>query len=407
MNRPALARLLCFAVTVNGGSALLAQAPSSSLERARQGAGFSLPPPAAPASPPHSPMPAPPVAAPQVRPVPPPVVPAGAKPPIAQTQPPVKLQAQASMPSAGTIRANSLAIPQWLKEMLDKMARENAAAAQARNRLFETGAGTVASVGAASAAEKTARRLGTDTLGAAKLLEPGIVMVNRRTKEFLVTPGGYLTIDGRGFGDTLGQVNVIGRFPGGKAALQVVDWRDTQIYALLPVGLRGAPDQVATLQVVTRQARTYRRDRANFVAAREVITFTNGIDRLVQAKAKNMDSDGSVSYRATGVNCPDLETVEDFRFTLPAGWMPSVIGLEPGRSDTGDGDADGKPGRREFFGQYAIGNWDGGNRFQISSGVWRSRNLAAARSARFAGDTCVRSYRLSVAVMGPAGLSPF
>ena len=58
------------------------------------------------------------------------------------------------MPSAGTIRANSLAIPQWLKEMLDKMARENAAAAQARNRLSDTGAGTVASVGAASAAER-------------------------------------------------------------------------------------------------------------------------------------------------------------------------------------------------------------------------------------------------------------
>lgn len=405
MNRPALARLLCFAVTVTGGSALLAQAPSSSLERARQGGGFSLPPPAAPASPPHSPMPAPPVAAPQVRPVPPPVVPAGAKPPIAQPQPTARLPAKST---GRSLRAVSQLPNGWLKDYLDKLQQANTEAARAR-AMTDAGTGTVASVGAASAAEKTARRLGTDTLSAAKLLEPGIALVNRRSKDFLVTPGGYLTIDGRGFGDTMGQVNVIGRFPGGKAALQVVDWRDTQIYALLPMGLRGAPDQVATLQVVTRQARTYRTDRANFVAAREVITFTNGIDRLVGAQKNNLETDGTVSYLVRGRHCNPGG--DEFTFTLPTGWMPSAIGLEPGRSDAGDGDMDGKPGRRDFFGEYRIHArnraWNGDGTFVIDFGVWRSRNLALSRSGEFAGDTCLSTYRLSIAVMGPAGLSPF
>src|SRR5262249_16901405 len=80
---------------------------------------------------------------------------------------------------------------------------------------------------------------------------PGIWFVNNRDKNFVLTPGGYVTISGKGFGETLGQVNGFGGTDGHRLAYQVVDWHDDQIYAVLPTGVRGMADQGAKLQVVT------------------------------------------------------------------------------------------------------------------------------------------------------------
>src|SRR5262249_2679639 len=69
--------------------------------------------------------------------------------------------------------------------------------------------------------------------------DPGIWFVNNHEKNFVLTPGGYITISGKGFGNSIGQVNAFGATDGHKLAYQVVDWHDDQIYAVLPVGVRG------------------------------------------------------------------------------------------------------------------------------------------------------------------------
>ncbi len=318
---------------------------------------------------------------------------------VAATAPPASMGKKENMPSPR--RAEIIA------QHLKPREQENALAEQSRSvahaQMKPTGAsGLPARVGIES--HSTWR----------KADEPGILMVNRKTRDFLVTPGGYLTIVGNAFGEKIGQVNLIGRFPGGKAALQVAGWRDDEIYALLPEGLRGAPDHAAVLQVITRDAKAYRKDAARFVAAREEITLTVGIDRVLEFKSigevwpTQMSADGKVSrlVRWQLQDCSRRTGTDRVKFRLPAGWQASAIGIEHGRTDTGDRDQEGKPGSRAFFPRYAIVNWDPDDTVHIDWGIWRSRNTALGGSS-FLGDSCYSDYRLSVAVVGPAGVSPF
>ncbi len=238
---------------------------------------------------------------------------------------------------------------------------------------------------------------------------PGILTVNRKARDFLVTPGGYLTIVGNDFGDTLGEVNVIGRFPAGKVPLQVVNWRSGEIYALLPEGLRGVADQSATLQVITRAGKTYRIDGARFVAAREEILLTN-VERVLDFQSAShwpagIGPAGHVS-RAEGGAKMECKAVgaDTFGFkSLAPGWEIVAIGMQHGRTDSGNGDGRGNPGGRTYSQGYALGPW--ADRMTVNWGVWRSHLSPNLSLGGY--DHCESSYLLSVYAIGPAGLLPF
>jgi hypothetical protein len=237
-------------------------------------------------------------------------------------------------------------------------------------------------------------------------------MVNGKTTGFVVTPGAYLTVAGVDLGDTMGQVNLIGNFPGGAAALRVVEWKAGSVYALLPGGLRGAPDQTVTLQLVTAAQKTYRKDGGNFVATREDTTATTNIPRFLKFQSSpgwggGMDESGKV-YRGSsgdgGINCPSPGS--DTVTLLDPGKGFVVTGLNGGwgRMDSGDGADGGGDGSRTYTPGYGFGDWNG-NSIAIRWGVWRSHTSPTLQVAAF--DQCLSSYTISVTLSGPAGVSPF
>lgn len=67
-----------------------------------------------------------------------------------------------------------------------------------------------------------------------------------------LSPGDALIIGGCGFGPGQGQAYLVGNFPGGKTKLVIESWTHKGIGAHVSDSLSGAPDQVATLRVVTK-----------------------------------------------------------------------------------------------------------------------------------------------------------
>jgi hypothetical protein len=242
----------------------------------------------------------------------------------------------------------------------------------------------------------------------------GIWSVNGKSLGFLVSPGATLGIEGWAFGDTVGQVNVLGQFPSGAAGLRIVDWHDGVVSALLPAGMRGVPDHDVTIQLITREGKIYLLRGGKFVASREDVTLTQGISRVVTLRAEPrwtaaLDDTGSVDraiYYGLG-NLPclppgrDLLTVRD----PGRGFVVTGISAHWGRTDTGDGDGNGNPGNHMFAPGYAFGDWNG-DTIEVKWGVWRSHTSPSIWLAD--PDVWCRSdYQIAVTLSGPAGVSPF
>ncbi len=241
---------------------------------------------------------------------------------------------------------------------------------------------------------------------------PGIATVNGKSSGFRVTPGAYLTINGDAFGDTMGQANLIGNFPGGAAALRVVDWKAESVYALLPAGLTGVVDQNVSLQLVTSAGKTYRHDGGSFVATRAPQTETTNIPRFLKFTSGptwnwTMDASGAVNRVATGehINCAAVGADTLTLVDLPKGFVVTEVDANwTGRTDSGDGDMNGDGGSRTYAPGYGFGDWTG-NSVPVRWGVWR--NHTSPYGAISGGDMCLSTYQISLIVVGPAGVSPF
>lgn len=290
-----------------------------------------------------------------------------------------------------------------VKLVMDSAVHENSLAASSRTRPTEAarppaGAGAIAQ---SHLQPNRASLVPTDGIGA----------VNGKSHGFIVSPGGYLAIAGHGFGDSVGQANVIGQFPGGAALLRVVDWRADEVYALLPPGLRGVVDQAVAIQLITREGKTYRIDRGQFVATRENVTVIAQIPRLVRFQSSPnwsiaLADDGSVT-RAAGaesMNCASPGT--DVLTTVDPGRGFVVTGLTArwGRTDSGNGDNNGDDGSRTFSPGYGFGAWQGDS-ISVSWGVWRSHTSPYILLSGY--DVCESDYQIAVVLTGPAGVAPF
>lgn len=276
-----------------------------------------------------------------------------------------------------------------------------------------------ATLAAEDSAAKAARRPGPVAKGPGVLAAisqknfEGILQVNRRERGWHVTPGGFLTVDGQGFGNTIGEVKIFGQFPGGPLALNPVDWRSDQIYAQLPLGVRGVLDQDVQLQVVTAARKTHRLDGGRFIATRgPEFVVTTGIRRLVKQRSGSvwnaaMGDTGRVDRLQGGhdIDCP--KPSRDYLETLDPGRGFVVTGLDAhfGRTDSGDGDQRGDAGSRTFFPGYSFGAWNG-DQISINWGVWRSHSSPTLGGLSDGYDWCESNYQLEVSLQGPLGV-PF
>ena len=266
---------------------------------------------------------------------------------------------------------------------------------------------------AAQAAHKAPRGASDARRAAAMNMKSldGILQVNHKTVGWIVTPGGYVTIDGQGFGESLGEVNVFGQFPSGPQALRPIDWQSDQIYAQLPLGLRGVVDQDIHLQVVTAARKTYRLDGGKFYATRgEEFVVTDQVHRLMKLRAGEwvapMDDRGLVDRWTAGTNldCPSpsfdvLEALDPGR-----GFTVTGLGARFGRTDSGPGDLNGEGGSRTFFPGYSLGDWVGDD-IRIRWGVWRSHTAPSFGGIVTGVDVCRSSYQIEVSVQGPLGVA--
>ena len=300
----------------------------------------------------------------------------------------------------------------------------------------------------------------------AGLKHAGIWFVNNEPDGFPVTPNGYVTIQGIGFGQTPGQVNLLGTYMSGAAfsgAFKVVDWHDDEILAVLPRFI-DLNDQIATVQVITHLGTTYTLGGAKFHAARDEYDLEAGIGGLVQiSNNSNWDishfgDDGYVERFDTGSSIDCKAPGTDYLYvTVPAqakqqGYVLSGISAIFARTDSGDGDAAGHPGDRVFTPGYSLGDWTRGSpvgpvrvlqaaargqstqtdMIPVSWGVWRSHSAkkpplellsdvqdsfinalfntmdgrlstdGANHNRQIGPDVCLSGYKLTVSVIGPA-----
>lgn len=347
---------------------------------------------------------------------------------------PVGNAASAKPRVLGTAKATKLTADRGLQAQRDAAAleAENAVARAARGHgpaLPPDGAGAVlAGPGVAARADVPAGRVApvfAATTAARPLVrEPqGIWYVNNKEIDYTVAPGGYVTIHGRGFGDTMGQLNVFGTTDARQLPMQVVDWHRDEVFALLPAGTRGMHDQAMRLQLVTRDGTTYLNDRGRFRAAREETKWSTHLDRVVQLTSTSswkatLAANGAVDRFEGGksIDCKAPGT-DRLVFNPPVGYEVSGIDAVWGRDDAGDGDYNGQHGSRVFTPGYSLGEWTkvttaaGRERDQtldaipVNWGVWRSHTSSSFGDGTL--DVCSSSYQITVYLRGPAGVSPF
>ena len=258
-----------------------------------------------------------------------------------------------------------------------------------------------------------------------KSFAPGIHTVNGKEQGINLTPGAYLTVNGYGFGDTVGSLALLTSVAQSRIELQIVDWHDNEVYALFPPGLRGLPDQSAKVQLTTRPGKIYLFDGAQFYGTREEVLVEKSLARVFRLEAGQswpeaaLEDNGAVlrldgSY-AAGFDCKAPGTDRVVFLPLPKGFEVTGVVFWHGRTDTGDGDDHGHAGSRAFFPDYSLGDWreEGApiDRFSskphsvlhVSWGVWRSHTSPTAFD-QHPSDVCQSYYRLAVSVMGPAGV---
>jgi hypothetical protein len=319
--------------------------------------------------------------------------------------------------TGGTAKTRSAGAEAAARALLDLVKQENALALAARTPRR-----------AGAPASPTPKRMTAGSLRqgsiVASLESDGIHTVNNKGTGFIVSPGVYLTIKGHGFGDVMGtgKANVIGEMPGGAAPLTLIDWRDDEIDTLLPPGLRGVPDQIVFVQVITGAGKTYKLGGGRYVATREETVVTTNIGRFVTLKSPmpyfgspvSLSGDGSVqrywdSPIAVEMNAGCGGDLDDLQTINRNGFIVVGLDAEWGRSDSGDRDASGGPGFRKFTGRYAFGPWDAyhasGDEIRIAWGAWWNHSSSPPKGS--AAEECLSTYQLAVHLLGPAGVSPF
>jgi hypothetical protein len=255
----------------------------------------------------------------------------------------------------------------------------------------------------------------------AVMTPPGVWFVNNKEKNFTLTPGGYVTIVGKGFGDDVGKVSMFVLAQGGtlEIAFPVSEWHDREVYAFVPAGIRGIADQSTRLQVRTRSGTPYSLDTGTFYATREEITVNTGLGRVVQfSPSPSWDAALADNGRVdrSGEYCPKQAGADRLYFKPQAnGFVVSSIAWWTGRQDTGDGDGYGNDGRRSFVPGYSFGEWGTGPigvgrdrsaqvpTLSLNWGVWCSYSYRSG----FSSNETESNYQIEVSLVGPAGLRPF
>ena len=217
--------------------------------------------------------------------------------------------------------------------------------------------------------------------GTEQVPRAGIFSVNNHfTTSPHLTPGGKVGIWGMGFGAGPGAVTLVGGlFDRSPIHLQIVRWTTDTIEAMVPGGVRGVPDvDGAVLQVSTSEGKSYRFDSVSFVAAREEQTITDPQKILLFVQSITSGSSwiphgqiGQMRWDSgKSIDCPAIGT-DTIHFKTVRGFDAIGATMSHGRTDSGDGDADGWPGSRVFSGTYAFGNWVNED-LPVSWGVFRS-----------------------------------
>jgi len=129
--------------------------------------------------------------------------------------------------------------------------------------------------------------------------------------------GGKATLWGQCFGDRPGRVELIGQFPGGKLTLAFTAWDPNGVELEIPATIRGAPDHIVSVTVVTVDGKASPAMQAQFIAARERIEVP---ERLWSPAA---DFDFSATAEATHLIDPN-ETNEAY-----AGHTARTVRVQP------------------------------------------------------------------------------
>jgi hypothetical protein len=287
---------------------------------------------------------------------------------------------------------------------------------------------TAVPAGGAATVVPPAARPKVDTPAGVLNSPPGIWFVNDKDQGFHLTPGGNVTVLGKGFGDSAGALNVQMQ-SGAQVTYQVSSWNDREIHALLPANVRGVPDQPAGLRVHTRDGKNYALDGGKFYATREEITVNTNLAQVIQFAGAahwgvtladngrvDREEDGTLAHPDIDCKAPGTDYL--YFKPLPYGFVVSGIGGWFGRTDTGDGDGLGGHGNHLFTPGYSFGDWTTGSiavardhsvqvpMIPVNWGVWRSH--AGATATQYGSpDLCSSNYQVEVSLIGPAGMKPF
>jgi hypothetical protein len=253
---------------------------------------------------------------------------------------------------------------------------------------------------------------------------PSIVTVNGKRSGFRLSPNNTpIIVRGSSFGTNTGRLLMRG-LPSGDIELTVFDWRDDEIFALVPATLRGVPDGTIAVVVIkgTRQAHL---EGGFFFATREDQMIN---DESAIRRSFTLQGDPRAPAPIIGIEGHPAR-VERFYFhvdgdqstlDLPC-WSPGtdhMNTIDPGhgfvvtalsfawlsdRSSSNDVDWDGKPGSHWFAPGYSLGDWT--DTLPVNWGVSREHTTIYLGSGH---STCVTAYQItSMTVTGPAGVSPF
>lgn len=85
------------------------------------------------------------------------------------------------------------------------------------------------------------------------------------------TPGGLIVVRGCRLNDRPGSVHMMGMFPSGRVALEVVTWTDQAVAAMVPADLQGVLDQEVRFQLVLAQGQRSNERLVAFKARRETV----------------------------------------------------------------------------------------------------------------------------------------
>ena len=265
----------------------------------------------------------------------------------------------------------------------------------------------------------------------AQNLPSGIGAVNGHSNPQF-TPGGLYTLTGKGFGDAVGSVDLIGtHLPGGRLALPVTQWQDGKVQVQFPEPVSGAPDGPVTLRLTTHAGALLTKP-VQFYASRQQLTLTGAdldVSQLFDITLGNQTdwnetttvSDHIVRTKSgNNINCPSIGQ-DSLRTRFPAGWMLAEVTVSTWLPTQGNSNKDffGNDGDTVVSGSYTITQVPAGftnQLFNANWGVLRSHSTKGFRLvSQFTGndfgwsgnDGCVSAYNLSVTLVGPAGLRPY